>query len=93
MKIELELSEKMVGQLRTVLDNLPLSRYAGLIVAVLPQLPLSAVDPAHDADATVALTPLGAAVGLSLTAHTPKGRERLPDLDRLLSQLPHGADL
>jgi hypothetical protein len=27
------------------------------------------------------------AVGLSLTAHTPKGRERLPEIDRMLAQM------
>jgi len=28
--------------------------------------------------------------GFSITALTPKGRERLPEIERLLSRLPHG---
>lgn len=39
-RIELDLTPKQIEQLREVIDRLPLNRYAPLIVAVLPKLPL-----------------------------------------------------
>lgn len=89
MKIELDLTAQMIDQLRTVMDSLPLARYAPLICAVNKALPL-------EADATVALTPLGeavAAIGFSLCGMTDKGKAALPELTRLLSRLPHTGDM
>jgi hypothetical protein len=91
--IALELTDEMVDQLRFVIDSLPICTYHRLILAVLPKLPLESAAANPSAGATVALTPLGAAVGFSLHALTPKGRERLPELERLLSRIPHGGDL
>jgi hypothetical protein len=97
MKIQLDLAEQQVNELRQVMDWLPLARYALLICAVNKALPLeSAVDPIPDEDASVALTALAAtvsAVGFSLCGMTDKGKAALPELTRLLSRLPHTGDM
>lgn len=91
MKIELELTPKMVDQLRFVIDGLPICTYAPLIFAVLRKLPFeseSAFSPAPDADPTPA--PLRESGGFSLVGVTDKGKAALPELLRVLSRLPHG---
>lgn len=40
MKVELDLTVGQVNQMRHIMDNLPMGRYAPLILAVLPKLPL-----------------------------------------------------
>jgi hypothetical protein len=86
-RIEMELTSAQVNQLRAVIDNLPLSRYASLIVAVLPKLPLSAdvLTPVTDAG-PASNTPSGLG-GFSLKPLTPKGREKLPEVERVLAQM------
>lgn len=40
MKVELDLTVGQVNQMRHIMDNLPMGRYAPLILAVLAKLPL-----------------------------------------------------
>jgi hypothetical protein len=96
MKIELELTPKMVDQLRFLIDGLPMCTYAPLILAVLPKLPLeneSESVATSAPDAAAAPNSLQGRGSFSLHALTPKGRERLPELERLLGRLPHTGDM
>lgn len=85
-RIELELTDSEIDQLRQVIDHLPLSRYAPLICAVLPKLPIIESDaegPGADTDPQV-LTPSGPVGGFSLHALTPKAQRMLPHIERVL---------
>lgn len=95
-RIELDLTDAQIDQLRTVVDGLPLDPYAALVFAVLKALPYdheSAVCPPSDADARPPQNISERGRGFSLTARTPKGEAMLPEIQRVLSQLPHGSDL
>lgn len=95
-RIELNLSDKEIDQLRQIVDWLPLARYATLICAIMAQLPLteSAAGTPSSADADPrTLTPSGSAGGFSLAAFTDSGKERLPDLLAMLARIPHGDSL
>lgn len=94
-RIELELTDHEVEQLRQVIDYLPLARYATLICAVMTQLPLteSAAGTPSSADAdSQAQIPPGPAGSFSLAAFTDNG-ERLPDVLAMLARIPHGDSL
>lgn len=95
-RIELELTDPQIAQLRAIMDGLPLNRYAPLVLAVLKKLPLEsdAATNASDADRR-APNPQGLAGGFSLHALTPKGERLLPELQRMLGrlELPHGDSL
>lgn len=94
MRVELELTREQVARLRHAVDQyLPIGRCADLIQILLTQLPESAADNPSAGATPVPSALTGAGVGFSLHALTPKGRERLPELERLLSRIPHGGDL
>lgn len=96
MKIELELTPEMVDQLRFLIDGLPICTYAPLILAVLPKLPLeneSESVATSAPDAAAAPNSLQGRGSFSLVGFTNKGKAELPELTRLLSQLPHTGDL
>lgn len=98
-RIELELTDPQIAQLRAIMDGLPLNRYAPLVLAVLKQLPLSDAAEAlsgalQGADATPAQS--GAGVGFTLLAFTDKGKAGMAHLAKVLDQLevlPHGDSL
>lgn len=93
-RVELDLTEVQIDQLRTVVDGLPLDPYASLVVAVLKQLPLSdAVPPNSGADADLrTLTPSGSAGSFSLLAFTPKDAAAVRKIEQQLARLPHTGD-
>jgi hypothetical protein len=101
MKLELELTPVHVQELREVIDALPLfttprtKGYHGLILAILPQLPLESVaGPDTGADSTPApLESREVAGGFSIAAYTPRGVSMLDSLERVLGKLPHGGSL
>lgn len=89
-RIVLELTPAMVDQLRFIIDGLPLCTYAPLILAVLPKLPLeNEYVPQAPPPITTPVVEVGR---FGLVPFTDKGREKLPALERLLSQLPHTGD-
>lgn len=91
MKIELELTPKMVHQLRAVMDNLPLNPYAPLICTVNKALPFeSDAETILGTDAAATPNPLQGRGSFSLVGFTDKGKAGLPHLLRVLSRLPHG---
>jgi hypothetical protein len=92
VKIELELTPKMIDELRFVIDGLPICTYAPLIMAVLPKLPFdhesAAGPPLNSADADPA--PVARSQepgGFSLRALTPKGERLMPEIARILGRL------
>ena len=92
-RIELDLTDAQITQLRAVMDGLPLNRYAPLVLAVLPNLPLengSASVATSAPDAAAAPNPPQGRGSFSLVGFTNKGKAALPELTRLLSRLPHG---
>ena len=94
-RIELDLTDEQIDQLRRVVDGLPLDPYASLVVAVLKQLPLeSDAVPSNNGGGAdrEGPHPQGSPGGFSLIPFTPKGRERLPEIEKLLATLPHGSD-
>lgn len=101
MKIELDLSEALIQQLREVIDGLPLwprggrPGYIELVAKILPQLPLESVA-GSDTGADSAPAPLESrevAGGFKLSAYTPRGVSMLESIDRVLGKLPHGGSL
>jgi hypothetical protein len=108
LHIELELTPEQIGELRQVIDHLPLNPYGPLICAVLKGLPMLSEDgrgcsviyrngrfesvavTRSGADAVAAPVPSREPRSFSLTALTPKGRALLPEVEHLLSRLPHG---
>lgn len=100
-RIQLNLTDEQIDQLRAVVDGLPLDPYASLVVAVLKQLSLSDAAPPTGADADRRdLHAQGPGGGFSLHAFTPKGKAALPHLTRVLGELevvnerlPHGDSL
>jgi len=95
--VTLELSDTQVEQLREVMDGLPLRTHATLIVTVLKALPMtdSAAVPRSSPESAphAHAGPVSGAGAFSLTALTPRGRERLPEIEKLLACLPHGDSL
>lgn len=89
-RVELDLTDVQIDQLRAVVDRLPLDPYASLVVAVLKQLPLSAAGTPSGADARPAQNISESGCGFSLIPFTPRGKAQLPEIERLLSRLPHG---
>lgn len=97
-RVELDLTDVQIDQLRTVVDRLPLDPYASLVVAVLKKLPFDhesdAVPPNSGVGADLrTLTPSGSAGGFSLIPFTRKGAAQLPEIEKLLARLPHTGDL
>jgi hypothetical protein len=77
MKIELDLTPKEVALLREGMDNLPLRPFAPIVVKVLLALPLEDVPPElHTEGVTIAKL----SNGMTLEAHTRKGKAMLPTL-------------
>lgn len=94
-RVELDLTDVQIDQLRTVVDGLPLDPYASLVVAVLKKLPLEsdAVPPNSGADADLrTLTPSGSAGGFSLLAFNPKDAAAVRKIEQQLARLPHTGD-
>jgi hypothetical protein len=101
IRIELDLTPKMIDELRWLIDGLPICTYAPLIMAVLPKLPFdhesAAGPPLNSAGADPA--PVSSAQesgGFSLHALTPKGERLMPEIARILGRLevlPHGGSL
>jgi hypothetical protein len=94
-RITLDLTDRQVTKLRELMDALPLSGYADLILPILKALPLeSAVGSTPNPDARPAQSPSEPGRGsFFLHALTSKGEAQLPEIQRLLNRLPHGEDL
>lgn len=94
-RIELDLTDAQIVQLRTVMDGLPMNPYIGLVVAVVKKLPLeSAAGTPSGADARPAQNISESGCGFTLVPFTRKGAAQLPEIERLLARLPHtGGDL
>lgn len=89
-RVELDLTDAQIDQLRTVVDRLPLDPYASLVVAVLKKLPLEsdAVPSNNGVGADLrTLTPSGSAGGFSLIPFTPKGKAAVCHIERVLGTL------
>lgn len=90
-RVNLDLTNTQIDQLREIMDNLPLNRYAPLICAVLKGLPLSAASRSTGADADprapLPTSPQGSAGGFRMVALTERGRAGLAEVERLLAPL------
>lgn len=93
-RIELELTDHEIEQLRQVIDWLPLARYATLICAVLPKLPLTESEavPSRGPDAPPVSSPYGTGAGFSITAFTPKGKAMLAHIQKVLGRVEVSSD-
>jgi hypothetical protein len=99
-RIELDLTDAQIVQLRTLMDGLPMNPYIGLVVAVVKKLPLESADcPPSVADARPAQNISESGCGFSLHAFTPKGQAGLAHIERVLDsvevideRLPHGSN-
>jgi len=88
MKIQLELTQEEVDQLRFLLTGLPICVYGTLIAKVLPKLFESASASPHAAAADLqARVPTQPAGGFSLSILTPKAQRLAPEIARMLGRL------
>jgi hypothetical protein len=89
-RIELDLTDEQIVQLRQIMDNLPLNRYAHLVVAVLKALPFdheSVAGTPSGADARPAQDAPDAGCGFSLIPFTPRDKAALPHIEQVLGTL------
>ncbi len=87
-RVELDLTSAQIDQLREIMDNLPLNRYAPLICAVLKRLPLSDASRSTGADGRPGrFTAVEPGRAFRLVPLTDKGREGLAQIERLLAPL------
>lgn len=93
-RIELDLTDAQIVQLREIMDAQPLRLYAPLIIKVTDALPLeSAADsqPSADSSRPAPSLPVETGRGFQLRALTPRGAQAVATIDRALSRLlPHG---
>lgn len=94
-RIELELTDAEVIQLREIMDEQPLRKYAPLIVKVQKVLPLesAAESPSPDSrrPALSALEESGR--GFQLRAMTPRAVPMVEAIDNVLATLSHAGDV